>query len=85
MPFCGLACKLDGASAVLTWKEAPDNTLTCWYRILAGEGKDAQTVTEVADLTVKLPAEKIKGKKLSVVAVDYFENFSEPSEAVEAK
>jgi len=77
----GLTCTLAGGRAKLAWKPAEDNTLTVWYRVCA----DGETVAEVPALSAELAAGKVAGKKLTVQAVDFFENFSEPSEPVTAR
>jgi len=77
----GLTCTLAGGKAKLAWKPAKDNTLTVWYKVCA----DGKTVAEVPALSAELAAGKVAGKKLTVQAVDFFENVSEPSEPVTAE
>ena len=81
----GVKCAVEGDTAKLSWKKSADNTLTIWYKVVAGEGEAAETVAEVAELSATLPLERVKGKKLFVHAVDFFENVSERSEPAEAR
>jgi len=74
-------CTVASGKARLSWAKAPDNTLTVWYKVSAG----GETVAESAGLSVELPLEKVRGKALTVQAVDFFENVSPPSDPVEAK
>ena len=75
-------CRAEGDRARLSWDRSADNTLTVWYRVGLGEGEDAKTAAEVAELSVTLPLAEVRGKKLTVQAVDFFENISEPSRPV---
>jgi len=77
----GVKVQVRAGKAVVSWKPADDNTLTVWYQLTAG----GKTVAEVAELSAVLPAAKVKGRALTVRAVDFFENFSEPSEAVKVE
>ena len=74
----GLAYTVKEGKAVLTWNRAEDNTLTIWYRVVLAED-ERETLAEVQALTVSLPIEKVHGKRITVEAVDFFENVSEPS------
>ena len=74
------AATADGKTTV-TWNKSADNTLTVWYKVLA----DDAVVAEVAALSVELTADKVAGKTLTVRAVDFFENVSQPSESVKVK
>jgi len=78
-------CRSRGGRAVLSWAPAADNTLTVWYKVLAGDGEAAEVVAEVAALEASLPLAKVRGRKLSVRAVDFFENVSEPSKPVKVE
>jgi hypothetical protein len=81
----GVQVKIEGEKAVVSWNKSADNTLTCWYQVTAGQGKDARIVAEAAALSTTLPAAAVKGKKVTVRAFDFFENYSDPSDAVTAK
>ncbi len=81
----GLRLRQEGGKAILSWDRSADNTMTVWYRVLAGQGKDRQVLAEVPALSVELPAEKVRGADLCVQAVDFFENASEPSQPIRAK
>ena len=78
----GVTCKVEGGQALLRWSPARDNTLTVWYRV---QDEDKNVIADVAELSVALPLASVKGKKLTVVAVDYFENFSKPSALASVK
>ena len=80
----GAKVKIEGDKAVISWDKSADNTLTCWYQVKAGEGRD-QVTLEAADLSVTVPSSAVAGKKITVRAVDFFENFSEASDPVTAK
>ena len=71
----GVEVKRQGESAVVSWDRAKDNTLTAYYQVLADGKQAAQTHR----LSVQLPAGKIKGKPITVVAVDFYGNRSKPS------
>ena len=73
--------RTEAGKATLSWDQSADNTLTVWYRVSAG----GEPVADVAALSVTLPLEAVRGKPLTVQAVDFFENFSDPSEAVSIK
>ena len=81
----GVKLEVRSGRAVLSWPPARDNTLTVWYKVLAGEGDRAEVVAEAAALSAELPLAKVRGRKLSVCAVDFFENVSEPSRPVAVK
>ena len=70
-----------GGTATLSWQPAKDNTLTVWYKVSA----DGEVLAEAAELSATLPLSKVQGRKLTVQAVDFFENVSEPSEPVQVK
>ena len=74
----GLKVRLEGDKAILSWEKSADNTLTCWYEVTAGEGQAAKVVAEAAELGATVPASAVAGQKITVRAVDFFENFSEP-------
>ncbi len=74
-------CKVDGEKARLSWDKSPDNTLTVWYQVAA----DGKPVAEVAELSAELPRGEVKGRRITVRAVDFFENFSQPSDPVAAR
>jgi formylglycine-generating enzyme required for sulfatase activity len=75
----GIKLRVEGDKAMLSWDKSIDNTLTCWYEVTVGEGPSAKVVAEVADLGVTLPASAVARQKITVRAVDFFENFSEPA------
>jgi len=80
----GVKVHIDGDRAVITWNKSADNTLTCWYQIQAGRGGDKATF-EAAALSATVPPAAVAGKQITVRAVDFFENFSEPSSPIEVK
>jgi hypothetical protein len=75
----GIKLRVEGDKALLSWDKSVDNTLTCWYEVTVGEGPSAKVVAEVAELSVALPASTTARQKITVRAVDFFENFSEPA------
>jgi hypothetical protein len=77
--------RIEKDKVVLSWDKAADNTLVVWYKVLAGEGQDAQTVAEAAELSATLAPADVKGRALRVCAVDFFENVSEPSDPVKVE
>ena len=78
----GLKGERKGSRVVLSWKPARDNTLTVWYRVMAGRGKAHRAIAEVPGLSVELPAPArwLERETVTVRAVDFFENVSAPSE-----
>ncbi len=81
----GLKIRVEGDKAILSWDKSADNTLTCWYEVAISAGQSAKLVVETTDLGAMVPAAAIAREKITVRAVDFFENFSEPSEALEIK
>jgi len=78
-------CKAAGETVTISWDKSADNTLTVWYEVSAGAGKAARVVAEAAALSVTLPVERLKGRRVTVRAVDFFENFSAPSRPVKVR
>ena len=70
-----------GEERAVSWERAKDNTITAYYQVLAG----GKVVAETHRLSVKLKAELLAGKELTVVARDLYENASKPSKPVRAK
>ncbi len=77
----GVKVAVKAGKAVVNWLPARDNTLTVWYKVTA----DGRTVAEAAELSASIPLAKVKGKAVTVQAVDFFENVSAPSKPVMAR
>jgi len=77
-------CTAAGDTVTVSWDRSADNTLTIWYQVTAGTGKDARVVAEAAALSATLPRASVKGQPITVRAVDFFENVSAPSKPVTA-
>ena len=78
-PVTGVKVKKDGDRIAASWDRAADNTVTVYYRVVAG----AHTSVQTHRLNVKLPA-GAAGKAVVVVAVDLYGNASKPSPPVQA-
>ncbi len=74
-PPGNLKAAREGGQIVLSWDRAQDNTLTAYYQVLA----DGEKLGETHQLSLSLPAEKLAGKAVTVVAVDFYANASKPS------
>ncbi|KKL97769.1 hypothetical protein LCGC14_1831110 [marine sediment metagenome] len=74
----GVAVGKAGDAIAVSWKRAADNTMTIYYDVLA----DGKVVAQSHRLSARVVAEKLKGKKITVVAVDMYGNRSKPSRAV---
>lgn len=72
----GVKVQAEGESATVSWDRAKDNTLTAYYEVLA----DGKQVAQTHQLSARLPAAKVKGKAVTVVAYDFYGNASKPSE-----
>jgi hypothetical protein len=68
----GIESRVERDLLVITWQRAEDNTLTAYYRIYAGD----QLLAETSHLEARLPVADIKGRDVSVVAVDLYDNVS---------
>jgi hypothetical protein len=71
-PVAGIESKVDGNVLSISWRRAEDNTLTAYYRIYAGNELLAQT----SRLETRLPIADIKGRDVSIVGVDLYDNAS---------
>ena len=68
----GIESKVEKDLLWLGWQRAEDNTLTAYYRIYAGE----QLLAETHRLEARLLVADIKGRDVSIVAVDLYDNAS---------
>jgi hypothetical protein len=68
----GIESTVDGDVLSVSWRRAEDNTLSAYYRIYAGNEVLAQT----SRLEARLPIADVKGRDVSIVAVDLYDNAS---------
>ena len=68
----GIESKIERDLLLMNWQRAEDNTLTAYYRIYAGD----QLLAETNRLEARLPVTDIKGRDVSIVAVDLYDNAS---------
>ena len=68
----GIESKVERDLLLIRWQRAEDNTLTAYYRIYAGD----QLLAETNRLDARLPLTDIKGRDVSIVAVDLYDNAS---------
>ena len=73
-PVAGIESRVERDLLLVSWQQAEDNTLTAYYRIYAGE----QVLAETSRLEARLPVADLKGRDVSVVAVDLYDNVSAP-------
>jgi len=76
----GVKARKSGEEIDISWERAKDNTVTAFYRIYAGK----KLLTETQHLSARVEASAIAQGPIAIVAVDYFGNASEASEAVAA-
>lgn len=76
----GLKAERKGDEVVLTWNRSEDNTLTAFYRVTVGGRGEQRLVAETHRLTISLAVAQAAGKPLTVTAVDFYGNTSQPSE-----
>lgn len=78
----GVTVKKEGEDVLVSWKKSKDNTLTAYYRVLAGK----EVLAETFNLSAMLKAAQLAGAKaageLTVQAADFYNNLSAPSTAV---
>ena len=68
----GIESTVERDRLLISWQRAEDNTLTAYYRIYAGD----QLFAETHRLEARLPVADIKGRDVSIVAVDLYDNQS---------
>ena len=74
----GIESTVEGERLLIRWQRAEDNTLTAYYRLYAGD----QLLAETPRLEARLPSTDIKGRDVSIVAVDLYDNASAAAKMV---
>jgi hypothetical protein len=68
----GIESQVERDLLSIRWQRAEDNTLAAYYRIYAGN----ELLVETSRLEARLPAADIKGRDVSIVAMDLYDNAS---------
>lgn len=65
----------DGNDVVVSWSRAKDNTLAAYYQVMV----DGEAAAETHQLSLRMEANKVTSREVTVVAFDLYGNASRPS------